>query len=90
MTMFSRSTRTMFQAAFALLIAAPALADGAVVDFALSPSDADPAICRTALESGKVLRSDETGTYIFSGYHLFWFKVEADKLTCTAMFVTNP
>lgn len=69
---------------------APAAADGQSVQFVLSPSDADPAICRTALEGGKVLRSDETGTYIFSGYHLFRFTVEADKLTCTAMFVTNP
>jgi hypothetical protein len=85
-----KSTRFMAKVALLLLVAAPAGADGQSVEFLLSASGADPTICRTALESGKVLRSDETGTYIFSGYHLFRFTVEADKLTCTAMFVANP
>lgn len=73
-----------------VLSAGPAFADTATLDFKLEPAEPSAKLCRSAVETGKILRSDETGTYIFTDYHLVRLIVEADRLSCTAMFVTNP
>lgn len=64
--------------------------DPASAKLNLEPATPSVDLCRAALESGRILRSDETGAYILADYHLVRLTIDGDQITCTAQFVVNP
>lgn len=64
--------------------------DGTTIQLKLDPADASVELCRTALETGRILRTDETGVYLHSGYHIVHLEITEGALICSAKFVRNP